>query len=234
MTRLLSFCFCISLSLTSYSQPVFEGTATVILKTAKDKQITTEVAAKGELFYIVQKQNGNPKYSGFILNTKKRELITLSDTSKKIALQYHVDSLIRFYVTHELKEGFSPYTLPSFTYSDKTKPAGGYVAETTLQHHTVWVAENQFQVNSIVAFLQLIGSWNEANGSFKNQIFKAEVYYKANKKKSEVTVQAKAAKVDAGVFQIPASYTVKNMAQLMSENQHTPEIISAVKTFTEF
>lgn len=232
--RLLTACFFILLSATSFSQQVFEGTATVILKTGKDKQVVTEITAKGELFYLVQKQNGNAKYSGFILNTKNRELITLSDTSKKIALQYHLDSLIRFYVSHELKDGFSPYTLPAFTYSDKTKPAGGYVAETTLHNLTVWIAENAFQVNSIIPFLQLIGSWNEANGSFKNQIFKAEVYYKANKKKSEVTVQTKTAQVDAGLFQIPTTYTVKNMAQLMSENQNSPEIISAVKTFTEF
>lgn len=232
--RLLLICFCASLLLTSYSQPVFDGTATVILKTTKDKQITTEITAKGELFYMVQKQNGNPKYSGFILNTKKRELITLSDTSKKIALQYHLDSLISFYVRHELKDGFNPYVLPPFTFSDKTKPAGGYTAETTLHNQTIWTAENQFQINTLIPFLQLVGSWNEANGSFKNQIFKAEVYYKANKKKSEVTVQAKAAKVDINLFQIPASYTIKNMGELMNENSATPEIISAVKTFTEF
>lgn len=232
--RLLTLSFCVLLTQPSFSQQVFEGTATVILKTGKDKQVVTEITAKGELFYLVQKQNGNAKYSGFILNTKNRELITLSDTSKKIALQYHVDSLISFYVRHELKDGFNPYTLLPFTYSDKTKPAGGYVAETTLHHLTVWVAENSFSVQPLLPFLQLIGSWNEANGSFKNQIYKAEVWYKASKKKSEAGVQAKAGKVDSLLFQVPAFYTIKNMAQLMNENRNSPEIISAIKTFTEF
>ncbi|MDW8419939.1 MAG: hypothetical protein RML37_11050 [Chitinophagales bacterium] len=218
----------------SFCQPATEGIATVTYKTAKDIKVITEIAAKGDTFRITQKQNGSPRYSGFIVTLSSRTLITLSDTSKKIAIQYHFDTLLHLYAAHGLKEGYEPFRYPDYSFSVKVKPSGAWVAETPLHHHTVWVADNGFFINPLIPFLQLIGSWNEANGAFQKPVQQTEVIYKANKKKSEVVVTFQPTRLRADEFRIPDNYTLRDLGAWINENRRLPDVQEVVRNFAGF
>ena len=109
-----------------------------------------------------------------------------------------------------------------------------YTGETDLRKATVWVGESIAPINSLIPFLQLLGNWNEADGSFKNQILETEVGSKVSKKESKVKVAVTSEPVAKEMFILPKTYLLKDFSKLMKEERNNNNLKTIIQTFAEF
>lgn len=212
-----------------FSQSGFEGIISVLLKNEKGIETKTEIKVRGENVFINQTENGNKKYDHFVLNLATRDFYTVSTEEKKIVIKYQLDSLLNFYSRNNIKEDFTLNLGYNFKLTDK-----GYVAENNLRKVTLFVSESNAPINALIPLLRLIGSWNEADGSFKNQIMQTDVFNKVSKKKSEVNVSVKPETMNKEVFELPKGYLQKDFAELMKNNAGSKDLKTIVQTFAEF
>lgn len=239
MTKCFSFLFLTLFTISLFAQPKFEGTLNVFYTNEKSETILCEVKVKGDDVYIKQNESGNKKYDRFVINLQSRELFTISAHDKKVIIKYHLDSLLNYYDRNNLKEGFSMNPGFGFKLADKTKNDGGiamtkYTGETDTRKATVWVGESVAPINSLIPFLRLLGNWNEADGSFKNQILETEVSSKANKKDSKVKVSLTSEPVAKEMFVLPKTYLLKDFSKLMNEERNNQNLKTIIQTFAEF
>lgn len=221
------------------AQNSFEGTLNVLYTNDKGETVLCEIKIKGDDVYLKQVQNGNAKYDRFVINLKSRELFTVSAHDKKITIKYQLDSLLNFYDRNNLKEGFVLHPDFNFKISDKAKTDEGismakYVGENETQKATVWAGESSAPVNSLIPFLKLLGNWNEAEGSFKNQIFETEVSNKANKKSSRVKVSITKEPIAKEMFLLPKTYLLKDFSKLMEQGGGNIDLKIIIQAFAQF
>lgn len=221
------------------SQNSFEGTLNVLYANDKGETILCEIKIKDDDVYLKQVQNGNAKYDRFVINLKSRDLFTVSAHDKKITIKYQLDSLLNFYDRNNLKEGFVLYPKFNFKISDKAKTDEGismakYTGENETQKSVAWVGESNAPVNSLIPFLKLLGNWNAADGSFKNQIFETEVNNKANKKSSRVKVSITKEPIAKEMFVLPKTYLLKDFSKLMVDQRDNKELKMIIEAFAQF
>ena len=89
-------------------------------------------------------------------------------------------------------------------------------------------------MNTLIPFLQLLGNWNDANSSVKNQIFEAEVSSKVSKKESKVKVTVTNEPVAKEMFVLPKTYLLKDFSKLMNEERDNKSLKTIIQTFAEF
>lgn len=239
MTKSLSSLFLLLFSASLFAQTSFEGTVNVIYTNEKSETVACEIKVKGDDVYLKQNENGNRKYDRFVINLQSRELFTISAHDKKVIIKYNLDSLLSYYDRNNLKEGFLLNSNFNFKAADKAKTDGGismakYTGETDLRKSTIWIGESAAPINSLIPFLQLLGNWNEANSSFKNQIFEAEVSSKVSKKESKVKVTVTSEPVAKEMFVLPKTYLLKDFSKLMNEERNNKSLKTIIQTFAEF
>ncbi len=239
MTKIFSSLLLLLFSVTIFAQTSFEGTLNVFYTNEKGESILCEIKVKGDDVYIKQNENGNKKYDRFVINLQSRELFTISAHDRKVVIKYHLDSLLSYYDRNNLKEGFVLNPAFGFKAADKTKTDGAtsmakYTGETNLSKATIWVGESTAPINSLIPFLQLLGNWNEADGSLKNQILEAEVSSKVSKKESRVKVSITKESVAKEMFVLPKTYLVKDFSKLMNDERNNKNLKTIIQTFAEF
>ena len=222
-----------------FAQTSFEGTLNVFYTNEKGESILCEIKVKGDDVYIKQNENGNKKYDRFVINLQSRELFTISAHDRKVVIKYHLDSLLSYYDRNNLKAGFVLNPAFGFKAADKTKTdvatsMAKYTGETNLNKATIWIGESAAPINSLIPFLQLLGNWNEAGGSFKNQILEAEVSSKVSKKESRVKVSVTKEPVAKEMFVLPKTYLVKDFSKLMNDERNNKNLKTIIQTFAEF
>jgi len=222
-----------------FAQNTFEGSMDVFYTNEKNTTIVCEIKVKGDEVYLKQNEYGNSKYDRFVINLKSRELYTISTAAKKVIIKYNLDSLVNYYDRNNLKKEFALYTGLNFKPADKTKADNGiatakYFAETDLYKATIWVRESKAPVNDLIPFLRLLGNWNEADDSFKNQIFETEVINKVSKKETKVKVNVKPEPVAKEMFLLPKTYLQKDFGMLMNNERNNPQLKTIIQTFAEF
>lgn len=227
------------LSVVASAQSSFEGTITVFYTDEKATTTICEIKAKGDDVYIKQNENGNAKYDRFVINLASRDLYTISARDRKVIIKYNLDSLLAFYSSNKLKDGFELKTGLTFTATDKIKKEGGrdlvkHTGENDLRKATVWVAQTNAPVNTLIPFLRLLGNWNDADGNIKGQILEAEVTNKVSKKDSKVMVSVSTEPVAKEMFILPKTYLQKDFGKLMTEMRNSKELKTIVQTFAEF
>lgn len=239
MTRILSVLLCFFGFSFLSAQNSFEGTLNVFYTNDNSETVLCEIKIKGDDVYLKQLQNGNKKYDRFVINLKSRDLFTVSTHEKKITIKYQLDSLLNFYDRNKLKDGFVLHPDFDFKISDKAKTDEGismakYVGENETQKAMVWVGESSAPVNSLIPFLKLLGNWNEADGSFKNQVFETEVSIKANKKNSRVKVSVTKEPIAKEMFLLPKTYLLKDFSKLMEEGGGNIDLKIIIQAFAQF
>jgi hypothetical protein len=239
MKRLLFLLIFLFIFSVSQAQNSFEGTLNVLYTNDKSETVLCEIKIKGDDVYLKQVQNGNAKYDRFVINLKSRELFTVSSHDKKIIIKYQLDSLVNFYDRNNLKEGFVLHSNFNFKISDKTKTDDGismvkYLGESETQKSIAWLGESTAPVNTLIPFLKLIGNWNEADGSFKNQILEAEVNNKGNKKGSRVKVSITKEPVAKEMFVLPKTYLLKDFSKLMEQGGGNIDLKIIIQAFAQF
>lgn len=239
MMKSFSSLFLLLFSASLFAQTSFEGTVNVFYTNEKSETVTCEIKIKGNDVYLKQSENGNKKYDRFVINLQSRGLFTISAHDKKVIIKYNLDSLLSYYDRNNLKEGFMLNPNFNFKAADKVKTDGGiamakYTGETDLRKSTIWVGESTAPINSLIPFLQLLGNWNEANSSFKNQIFEAEVSSKVSKKESKVKVTVTNEPVAKEMFVLPKTYLLKDFSKLMNEERDNKSLKTIIQTFAEF
>lgn len=216
----------------------FEGTIKVNFTNEKAVSTLAEIKVKGNQVYIKQTQNGNKKYSAFVINLEKRELYTLSQADKKVCIKYNYDSLLNYYEREGVKEGYAKTYSLELKETDKTKQEGGNnlvkaVGENNFVKVTAWLSDAKLPLNDLVPFLRLIGNWNEAEGGTK-VVTEAEVNNKISKKESKLKVEAKKETIAKETFDLPKDYVQKDFAVLMVQQKGTKELRTVIETFGEF
>ncbi len=239
MKSVLSVFLCLFVFSFLRAQNSFEGTLNVFYTNDKGETVLCEIKIKGDDVYLKQLQNGNKKYDRFVINLKSRELFTVSAHDKKITIKYQLDSLLNFYDRNNLKEGFALHPDFNFKISDKAKTDEGiamtkYTGETEQQKSVVWVGESMAPVNSLIPFLKLLGNWNEADGSFKNQILETEINNKANKKNSRVKVSVTKEPIAKEMFLLPKTYLLKDFSKLMEQGGGNIDLKIIIQAFAQF
>ena len=239
MMKCFSFLFLTLFTISLFAQTKFEGTLNIFYTNEKSETILCEVKVKGDDVYIKQNESGNKKYDRFVMNLQSRELFTISAHDKKVIIKYHLDSLLSYYDRNNLKEGFSMNPGFGFKVAEKTKNDGGiamtkYTGETDTRKAIVWVGESAAPINALIPFLRLLGNWNESDGSFKNQIFEAEVDNKVSKKESKVKVTITSEPVAKEMFVLPKTYLLKDFSKLMNEERNNQNLKAIIQTFAQF
>jgi len=239
MMKCFSFLSLFLFSISLFAQTSFEGTLNVFYTNDKSTTILCEVKIKGSDVYLKQNENGNLKYDRFVINLQSRDLFTISAHDRKVIIKYNLDSLLNYYDRNNLKEGFALNPGFSFKISDKAKTDGGismakYTGETDLRKATIWVGECAAPINSLIPFLKLLGNWNEADGSFKNQILETEVSSKVSKKESKVKVTITSEPVAKEMFILPKTYLLKDFSKLMNDERNNQNLKTIIQTFAEF
>lgn len=231
--------FLLLFSVSVFAQTSFEGMLNVFYTNEKGESILCEIKVKGDDVYIKQNENGNKKYDRFVINLQSRELFTISAHDRKVVIKYHLDSLLSYYDRNNLKKGFVLNPSFNFKAADKAKTDGGismakYTGETNLNKATIWIGESTAPINSLIPFLQLLGNWNEADGSFKSQILETEVSSKASKKESRVKVSVTREPVAKEMFVLPKTYLIKDFSKLMNDERNNKNLKTILQTFAEF
>lgn len=239
MKRGFAVFLCLFVSFFLRAQDSFEGTLNVLYTNDVGESVLCEIKIKEDAVYLKQVQNGNAKYDRFVIHLKSHELFTVSAHDKKVIIKYQLDSLLSFYARNNLKEGFTLNPKFNFKISDKTKTDDGlamtkYVGETETQKAVTWLGESSAPINSLIPFLRLLGNWNEADGSFKNQIMEAEVSNKANKKSSKVKVSVTKEPIAKEMFVLPKTYLLKDFSKLMEEGGGNVDLKSIIQAFAQF
>lgn len=227
------------LSVVMYAQSAFEGTINVYYTNEKSSTVACEIKVKGSEVYIKQNENGNPKYDRFVINLATRELFTISARDKRVIIKYHLDSLLAYYSTNKLKEGFELKPAVSFTVTDKTKKENGwelvkYTGENDQRKGTVWVGQTAAPINQLIPFLRLLGNWNDAEGNFKGQVIEADISNKQSKKDTRIIVSVTTEPVAKEMFILPKTYLQKDFAKLMDEMRASKDLKTIIQTFAEF
>lgn len=220
------------------AQPAFEGVLTVTYTVGKEAPVVAEMRVKDTQVYIKQKQNGNPKYDFFILDTYTKDFYTISTPDKKVMIKYKYDKLTEYYEEKNLKEGYRKNYKLAFKQTDKTREENGLKqtranAEDETLKVTAWIADIKFPMNEIIPVLRLMNNWNEAQGTAQF-IVEAEVTNKISKKESSVKVTVQKETISKDYFKLPKGYIEKDFGQLMEDERNNGKLPAIVQSFAGF
>ncbi|MCW5907888.1 MAG: hypothetical protein KIS94_08520 [Chitinophagales bacterium] len=238
MNKFFSLCFVVFSVAVIMAQPSFEGVLTVTYTIGKDAPAVAELRVKDTQVYIKQKQNGNPKYDFFILDTETKDFYTVSTPDKKVMIKYKYDKLTEYYEEKNLKENYRKDYKLAFKQTDKTREENGMkqtraTAEDESLKVTAWTTDIKFPMNEIIPVLRLMNNWNEAQGTTQ-VILEAEVINKVSKKESTVKVAVRKENVSKDYFKLPKGYTEKDFGRLMEDERNNGKLPAIVQSFAGF
>lgn len=222
----------------SFAKAAFEGTITVQHKNEKNVTVTAEIKVKDSLIYIRQTENGHPKYSGYLINTQSRDFYTIGKEDKKVAIRYHLDSLLAFYERFNLKDGYRTNYGYDYKTSDKSKEENGAkyykaTAEDSYYKVTVWNGTSALPIAGLIPVLRLLGNWNEAQNNQQN-IIEADVFNKLSRKESTVRVSSKNESIKDKTFTLPDNYRMEDFRSLMNKPIQQNDMRNIIQSFGEF
>lgn len=215
-----------------FSACAFEGTITVNFKKDKEEHIL-ELRIKDNNVWMVSRFGGNKKYGGYLMDLNTREFYTLSAQGKKVIIQYHADTLIRFYEQQGFKQGLSAGSGPRLTETNKVRvmnqqTATRYVCE----KGEAWVAEMQTPLPVLIPLLRLLNAWGKIEHAGKMIV--ESTYAPEQAAQESIRVSVVKEKIDDSWFILPKDFRAVNFTRLMEEKRNDSSIISLIRDFGEF
>jgi hypothetical protein len=221
-----------------FAQYNFEGSIRVTLKSGSAIS-SADVQVKNELVLIRQVENPIKKYSYFLVNLNTRVFQTVALKDTMVVIQYHLDSLLNFYETKNLKEGFQLNYALDLKETDKAVSDGAVkmtkaLAEDNLRKVTAWLIDEYVPLNELTPLLRLLGNWNEAQSNSRRIVLQADVLNKVSKKESSAKAVYYKEKLPATLFDVPKNALLKDFSKLMQEQRNNKDLGSIIQTFGGF
>lgn len=209
----------------------FEGTITITCKKNTREHIF-ELKIKDQKAWMVSRFGGNKKYAGYLIDCQTRDFFTVSGLGRKVIIQYHADTLVRFYEQQGFKTGLSFGNGPKLSETNKVRVLNQQTATRyTAEKAEAWVGEIQTPLPAMIPLLRLLDAWGEIEFSGKTIL---EYTMQKGGDPESVKVNIVKEKIDDSWFILPKDYRAVNFSRLMEDKRNDPGLISLIRDFGEF
>lgn len=222
----------------TFGQYSFEGSVTVTLKNGSNST-AADIKIKEHLVLIRQTENPIRKYNYFLVNLNSRTLETVALKDTTVVIKYQLDSLLSYYESNNLKDGYKIDYGILLRETDKFMSEGNAkmvkaVGDDNVRKVTAWLVDEKVPLNEIVPLLRLLGNWNEAQSNSKKIILQADVFNKISKKETSVKANYYKEKLPDTLFDLPKNILRKDFAQLMENYKGREELKVLIQSFGGF